>query len=138
MTAIKLPKTPRSAFNPRRPASALLLSQIEHLEQAVGREPKRVRRTEGQAARYIAELTAQLLAQGQRTRALAPLPAPTPSVAATDIPKQAATTTGTVGIKQEPTRKHAALNRATHPRATPRRRASKNRKKTPAKRPRNR
>jgi hypothetical protein len=74
MTVIKLPKTPKNAFNPRRPASALLLSQIEHLEHAVGLDPKRVKRTEGDAARYIAKLTAELLKQSQAPTAPAPSP----------------------------------------------------------------
>ena len=74
MTVIKLPKTPKNAYNPRRPASALLLSQIEHLEHAVGLEPKRVKRTEGDASRYIAKLTAELLKQAQTPAAPAPSP----------------------------------------------------------------
>src|SRR5215475_12331879 len=87
MTVIKLPKTPKSAFNPLRPASALLLSQIEHLEHAVGLEPKRVKRTEGDAARYIAKLTAELLKQAQTPAAPAPSPlAGTVPVAASPSP----------------------------------------------------
>jgi hypothetical protein len=75
MTAIKIPKTPRSAYNPGRPASALLKAHILHLEHALGlpeSSPKR-KWTEGAAARYIGELTARLTGQ--------PLPAPaaTPS-----------------------------------------------------------
>jgi outer membrane biosynthesis protein TonB len=95
MTVIKLPKTPKSAFNPRRPASALLLSQIEHLEHAVGLEPKRVKRSEGDAARYIAKLTAELLKQAQTPAAPAPSPlagavptaaAPSPTVTQPIVP----------------------------------------------------
>jgi hypothetical protein len=62
MTHIKVPKTPKSAFNPDRPASALLVAHIVHLEHAIGlpeSSPKR-RLTEGAAARYIGELTARL------------------------------------------------------------------------------
>ena len=74
MTAIKVRKTPTSAFNPDRPASALLLAQIEHLEHAAGLpEKKQIRRSEGNAARYIAELTAKLLGTAPPT---APPPAP--------------------------------------------------------------
>ena len=36
MKVIKIPKTPKSAYNPGRPASALLRAQVEHLEAAVG------------------------------------------------------------------------------------------------------
>jgi len=107
MTVIKIPKKPTKAFNPKRPASALLLSQIEHLEHAVGREPKRIKRTEGQAARYIGELTAELLRQSQTTvapasRAIAPPVAPvTPGVTPTVVG----------GTKAAPTKAHAAFNR---------------------------
>jgi hypothetical protein len=65
MTHIKVPKTPRSAFNPDRPASALLIAHVMHLEHALGlpeRSPKK-RLTEGAAARYIGELTARLTGQ---------------------------------------------------------------------------
>ena len=34
---IKVPKTPRSAFNKYRPASDLLKAQLEHLEAAAGK-----------------------------------------------------------------------------------------------------
>lgn len=68
MTVIKVPKTPKSAFNKDRPASGLLQAQIEHLEAAVGiNRPSRKaartrpkRRTEGEAAAYIATLTRRL------------------------------------------------------------------------------
>jgi hypothetical protein len=98
MTVIKLPKTPKSAFNPGRPAGALLLAQIEHLEHAVGLEPKRVRRSEGQAAKYIAQLTAELLKRSQQTTA------PAPSVTA----PQPSHPIVAVGTKAVGTRKHAA------------------------------
>ena len=70
MTDIKVPKTPPSAFNPDRPASALLRAQILHLEHAAGvpESPPNKRWTEGAAARYIAELTARLTGR--------PLPVP--------------------------------------------------------------
>src|SRR5213079_1386147 len=70
MTHITVPKPPRSAFNPDRPASSLLRAQILHLEHALGvpESPPNKRWTEGAAARYIAELTARLTGL--------PLPAP--------------------------------------------------------------
>ncbi len=112
MTVIKLAKTPPSAFNPRRPASALLLSQIEHLEHAVGREPRRVKRSEGQAAKYIAQLTAELMAQSQQPTAPAPAPLSGTSPAmASASPATVTTTTVTkhdipVGMKKVGTKKH--------------------------------
>jgi hypothetical protein len=65
MTDIKVPKTPKSAFNPDRPASSLLVAHITHLEHALGMpENSRKRRwKEGAAARYIGELTARLTGQ---------------------------------------------------------------------------
>src|SRR5215471_7613755 len=111
MTVIKLPKPPKNAFNPRRPASALLLSQIEHLEHAVGLEPKRVKRTEGDAARYIAKLTAELLKQAQRPAAPAPSPlagtapaaaSPSPTVTQPIVPRAQIP----VGTKKTGTKHH--------------------------------
>lgn len=65
MADVIVPKTPKKAFNPDRRPSSLITSQVEHLEAAVGifREPGQRRtgpRTEGEAAEYIAQLTAQL------------------------------------------------------------------------------
>ena len=42
MAEIKVPKPPKSAFNPNRPASDLLKSQVEHLEWAVRHAGERV------------------------------------------------------------------------------------------------
>jgi hypothetical protein len=68
MTVIKVPKTPRKAYNPDRIASGLIQAQIQHLEAAAGLFPaKRARRarlrTEGESADYIAQLTAQIYAR---------------------------------------------------------------------------
>lgn len=79
---IKVPKTPKSAFDASRRVSSLLQAQIAHLEAAVADRqvrpaaarraprgevlpaatpaPARRVRTEGAAARYIAELTTAL------------------------------------------------------------------------------
>jgi hypothetical protein len=77
MTVIKLPKTPKSAFNPDRPAGALLMSQLAHLEHAVGL-PERThpRTTEGEAARRIGELTAALFEQQRQQQVPGAPPAP--------------------------------------------------------------
>jgi hypothetical protein len=69
MKVIKIPKTPKSAFNPSRPASTLLKAQVEQLEAATGihagdtRERRRPR-TEGEAAKYIEQLTRGLHPEG--------------------------------------------------------------------------
>ena len=127
MTLIKIPKTPKEAFNPRRPAGALLLSQIEHLEHAVGLEPKRIKRTEGQAAKYIAELTAKLLNQSQQPTA----PAPSPTVTAAPASHPVVPVgTKTVGTKHHapPPRKSAtrtAAKRAPRQKKTAKRRRTR-------------
>src|SRR5262249_34963230 len=77
MTVIALPARPKNAYNPNRPASALLLSQVEHLEHAVGLpEGKRRKMTEGEAARYIGELTEQLFEQHRQRELPGALPPP--------------------------------------------------------------
>ena len=77
---IKVPKTPKSAFDKNRPASDLLKAQLEHLEAAVGdyrsRSPARRKGgkalTEGEAAVRIHELTRRLhpLAAGARSASM--------------------------------------------------------------------
>ena len=65
---IKVPKTPKSAFNKYRPASDLLKAQLEHLEAAAGKyqdEPSTTRRaikvlTEDDVATRIHALTRKL------------------------------------------------------------------------------
>jgi hypothetical protein len=73
---IKVPKTPKSAFDKNRPASDLLKAQLEHLEAAVGnyrrRPPAKRKRgsplTEGQVAILIHELTRRLHPLGAAAR----------------------------------------------------------------------
>jgi hypothetical protein len=83
MDVIKVPKTPKSAYNPRRPASDLLKAQVEHLEAASnlpGDAARRRRRprTEGEAAKYIEELTRTLHpAGGATTDRMLEAPSPT-------------------------------------------------------------
>ena len=65
MTIIHVPRPLKKAMNPERPVSSLLLAQIQHLQHAERRLPLRYRteiythaiRTEGEAARYIREVT---------------------------------------------------------------------------------
>ena len=70
---LAVPKRPRNAFNPNRRASGLIKAQIEHLEAAAGirrakaaRRPKE--RSEGEAAEYIAQLTAMIYAHARTGR----------------------------------------------------------------------
>ncbi len=65
MTLIPVPRPSKKAMDPDRPANALLLAQVSHLQHAERRLPLRYRteiythaiRTEGEAARYIREVT---------------------------------------------------------------------------------
>lgn len=65
MTLIRVPKPPKSAYDPGRPASSLLKSQAEHLREAESKLPLRYRsevyvkaiKTEEDAARYIRDVT---------------------------------------------------------------------------------
>ena len=90
MAVIKVPKTPRRAFDTGRTPSKLLKDQVKHLEWAVRpasqRKPGDFRprppRTEGQAAARIATLTRRLLEQKtQASQATVPA-IPPPAAAA--------------------------------------------------------
>ncbi len=64
MAVIRVPK-PKSVFDPDRPASSLLLAQVEHLQKAelnlplkyVSKKYTKAITTEGEAAAYIQEVT---------------------------------------------------------------------------------
>jgi hypothetical protein len=64
MATIKMPATPRSAYDPKRPANALLLTHVRELEKALSEAGRRVRRkkpkTEQQVAAYIRHLNRAL------------------------------------------------------------------------------
>ena len=82
MAVIKVPRTPKTSFNPHRRPSALLLDQVKHLEWAAlpasQRKPRQLKKygtvkTEAQAAERIAQLTAMvLLAKEQAAKEPAP------------------------------------------------------------------
>ena len=65
MSVIHVPRPSPKAMNPDRPANALILAQVSHLQQAESRLPLRYRseiyihaiKTEGEAAEYIREVT---------------------------------------------------------------------------------
>ncbi len=88
MAVISVPKTPKKAYDPRRPAGTLLQNQLRHLEWAVRpagrRMPKtfnkiKPAKTEAEAAARIEKLTREL----QRQAALPPgtIPPAPPAVA---------------------------------------------------------
>jgi hypothetical protein len=65
MSVIHVPRPSPKAMNPNRPANALILAQVSHLQEAQSRLPLRYRseiyihaiKTEGEAAEYIREVT---------------------------------------------------------------------------------
>jgi len=68
MTVIPIPKKPRAAFNPNRPVSSLLKTQVLHLREVEKLFPSAYRpeiyintiKTEGEAAEYIRSVTQAL------------------------------------------------------------------------------
>ncbi|PYX58852.1 MAG: hypothetical protein DMG73_09685 [Acidobacteria bacterium] len=68
MTVIPIPKKPRAAFNPNRPVSSLLKTQVLHLREVEKLFPPAYRpeiyintiKTEGEAAEYIRSVTQAL------------------------------------------------------------------------------
>jgi hypothetical protein len=64
MARIKMPVTPRSAYDPARAPNALLLAHVRELESALSKAGRRVRkkkpRTEEQVAAYIRHLSRAL------------------------------------------------------------------------------
>ena len=78
MTVVPIPKRPHAAFNPNRPVSSLLKTQILHLREAEKKFPPQCHsniyinaiKTEGEAAEYIRRVTTtlhQLHREGDRT-----------------------------------------------------------------------
>jgi hypothetical protein len=64
MADIKMPKTPRSAYDPKRPANMLLINQVRELEKAVKQAGRGVKskkpKTEEQVATYMRHLNRAL------------------------------------------------------------------------------
>lgn len=65
MALIHVPKPPKNAYDPNRPMSSLLKSQVDHLQEAEIKLPlkycsslyAKAIRTEAEAAQYIREVT---------------------------------------------------------------------------------
>ena len=85
MAVISVPKTPKKAYDPRRPAGTLLQNQIRHLEWAIRPAGKRVgllkkikpAKTEAEAAARIAKLTYELQRQSALPQGAIPATPPT-------------------------------------------------------------
>ena len=103
MAEIRMPATPPTAYNPKRPANGLLLTQARELEKAVAKAGRRVRRqkpvTEGQVAAYMRHLNRalhqQILLPKMKRRPL-------------DVPLDGRSTTPARAKARKPSRKRAA------------------------------
>src|SRR5258705_8498571 len=87
MAPIPVPKPPKKAYNPRRPAGTLLQNQLLHLEWAVRPAAQRVpaqfakikkAKSEAEAARRVEKLTQELKRQAESPRDAIPAYAPKP------------------------------------------------------------
>jgi ferric-dicitrate binding protein FerR (iron transport regulator) len=88
MAIISVPKTPKKAYDPRRPAGTLLQNQLRHLEWAVRPAGRRMpaafkkikpAKTEAEAAARIEKLTRELQRQAALPPGTVPSATPTPS-----------------------------------------------------------
>jgi hypothetical protein len=96
MAVIRVPKTPKTAFDKNRRPSELLLKQVEHLEWAVlpasqrkpDRLPRKKVKTEAQAAERVGQLTKMVFAAhaAKANAAAEPAGAPRAPVALPPIP----------------------------------------------------
>lgn len=65
MAIIKVRKTPKSAFNPDRPAPPLVHAIVAHLQKATRRKIRQPK-TEGKAAALLAKMTRELRERKRR------------------------------------------------------------------------
>ena len=119
MAVVRVPKTPRKAFDRHRRPSTLLLGQIEHLEWAVlpasqrtpDQLPTQKVKTEAQAAERVGQLTKLLLdakaAEGTARAAGAAAPVILPP-----LPKMAAPRKRRPGTPTATTRRSAQRRRS--------------------------
>ena len=120
MAVISVPKTPKTAYDPRRPAGTLLQTQVRDLEWAVRpagkRKPKdfekiKPAKTEAEAAARIAKLTYEL----QRQSALPPGTIPPPSAATRGKRKKTAKATRKTATAKAQSRRPARRKAARRP-----------------------
>jgi hypothetical protein len=94
MAVIKIPKTPSTAYNPNRPANALIQAHVRELERAVRERGGTVKRskaaTEQEAAAYIRQLSRGLHHQALLPEVKAgPVKVAEPSVARKTVRRRA-------------------------------------------------
>jgi hypothetical protein len=109
---IGVPRTPTSAYNPKRRVSDLLKAHITNLEAVTGHGaaagPKRKPKNEAQASAYISEMTRQLHPTLYASTALAPAPAGVPSAPAVSPAAPAARRRRTARKKKRPAGRKSA------------------------------
>lgn len=109
---IRVPKTPASAYNPKRAVSSLITTHIANLEAATRRhvhgKTSRKPRTEAQAARYIAELTQELHPQTQPPAGAPPQPTAVQALGVMPAKKRARKANQTRGTSKKAARKAVA------------------------------
>ena len=130
MPVVRVPKTPKSSFNPDRRPSALLLEQIRHLEWAAlpaaqrgpeGDLPRQRVTTEGAAAERIAQLASLI----RRQQEIPPTPGVVVEVTLPPIPRTRKRTAAKTrkGTRSAASRRTAAQGRpSSKPKAGPMRR----------------
>lgn len=133
---ISVPRTPKSAYNPKRRVSDLLKAHITNLEAVTGygtaAGAKRKPKNEAQASAYISEMTRQLHPALYASTALpapAPAPAGVPSAAAVSLAAPAARRRRTARKKRPARPKSArAVRRRTGKKAGKNRKTKKTKK----------
>ncbi|MGE4053992.1 MAG: hypothetical protein AB7F99_04260 [Vicinamibacterales bacterium] len=136
MTEIRVPRTPRSAFNKNRPASELLRNQVKQLEAVAERLPgakdnplpnaTRVK-TEGQVADFIRKVARVLNPEAAQQTA----GAGAPPVAGAGVPAQDAPAASTAALPARQRRR--ALENAKATKNTRNRKGTKTKTKTKTK-----
>ena len=124
MAIIQVPKPPKSAWDPDRPLSTLVKSQVEHLYEAERKLPHKYKsqiyinaiQTEGEAARYIQKVTEAIQKAHQDAAAgrvkAAPKRRSTIAIAAVaDEPRSAKGATKTKTAKSKATKKAQSTKR---------------------------
>jgi len=128
MVLIRVPRPPKSAYDPDRPVGSLLKSQVEHMREAESKLPLRYRheietyvkavRTEGEAARYIQAVHKAIQQAHEEAdrerRGLKPAPTPKPVIEIAAVADEAAER------KSNSARKHPAAKSQKSPRTKPR------------------
>jgi len=131
---IVIPKTPKKAYNPDRPASGLIQGQIQHLEAAAGIFHKRPgsrpkKRSEAASAAYIEQLTSQIYARaGQPGGPEVAVPQQAPPIAGT--PTATSTTRTRTAVPRAPSKPSTSASKRAQRAAPKARRKATTRAKT--------